>query len=294
MGELFVGLMNLEPQFINIALEKIRLYHQNKGDMVEDYNPGNQKCYDRIFCSSIFNFTDKDTVPRNAVCGGTGFDISGKLPPAIEAMKPKVNTGFTTRGCIRNCGFCVVPVKEGSIRFVGDIYDFWDGVSKSITLLDNNILALPEHFYKICSQIRKEKLKVSFTQGLDARLLTEDMAKELSMLRHEEYHFAFDFPELEPLIRAKVEMLVENGIRRSTFYVLVGYNTSIKEDLHRLKVLRELKQNAYVMRFKRERVYVPIARWANNHRWFQAISFEEFLERPENRKPYKELLHYYL
>lgn len=293
VDDLRVGLINLEPQYTNIAIEKLRLFHQCNGDFVDDYIPERSDSYDRIYCSSIFSFTDKSLSPPNAVCGGTGFDITSSLPPEVEEMKPKLNIGFTTRGCIRNCGFCVVPKKEGSIRAVGDIYDFWDGVSKKIVILDNNLTALPEQFFKICGQIRKEKIKVDYNQGLDIRLLSKEMAGELATIRHEEYHFAFDYPELEPVISEKIDMLVKADIKRSTFYVLVGYNTSIKQDLHRLRVLRELKQNAYVMRYKRERVYIPIARWANNHSWFQAVSFEEFLKRPENEKSYRDLMDYY-
>ncbi len=288
-----VGLINLEPQYTNIAIEKLRLFHKYNGDFVDDYAPESKDSYDRIYCSSIFSFTDKSLVPPNAVCGGTGFDITSNLPPEVEEMKPKMNIGFTTRGCIRNCGFCVVPKKEGYLRAVGDIYDFWDGVSKKIVILDNNLTALPEQFFKICGQIRKEKIRVDYNQGLDIRLVSREMAGELATIRHEEYHFAFDYPELEPVIREKVDMLVKAGIKRSTFYVLVGFNTSIKQDLYRLRVLRELKQNAYVMRYKRERVYIPIARWANNHSWFQAVSFEEFLKRPENEKSYRDLMDYY-
>lgn len=289
-----VGLINMEPQYINIAIEKLRLFHQCSGDSVEDYMPESRDCYDKIYCSSIFSFTDKTQVPTDAVCGGTGFDITSRLPPEVEEMKPKLNIGFTTRGCIRNCGFCVVPKKEGAIRAVGDIYDFWDGVSKKIIILDNNLTALPEQFYKICGQIRKENLKVDYNQGLDIRLITKEMTRELASIKHEEYHFAFDYPGLEPVIREKTATLIGNGIKRSTFYVLVGYNTTIQEDLHRLRVLRELKQNAYVMRYKRERVYIPIARWANNHSWFQAISFEDFLKRPENEKAYRDLIELYI
>ena len=44
--------------------------------------------------------------------------------------------GFTTRGCIRNCSFCVVPQKEGKIKVEGDF-----GSLKAVT---NNI-PLPEN-----------------------------------------------------------------------------------------------------------------------------------------------------
>ena len=32
--------------------------------------------------------------------------------------------GFTSRGCIQNCGFCFVPKKEETFRQVAEIKDF--------------------------------------------------------------------------------------------------------------------------------------------------------------------------
>jgi len=133
-----IAIFNLEP-YTNIAIEKIIEYYRMRGDEVYHYLPINDHLYDWIYCSSIFTFSDKSYVTDKMICGGTGFDLTTILPPEIEAMKPKINIGFTTRGCIRNCPFCVVPQKEGKIKIIGDIYDFWDGKNEWITILDNNI-----------------------------------------------------------------------------------------------------------------------------------------------------------
>lgn len=53
--------------------------------------------------------------------GGTGYKDYGSLPREIEATLPdysiypqvKHAIGFLTRGCIRNCPWCIVPRKEG-------------------------------------------------------------------------------------------------------------------------------------------------------------------------------------
>ena len=71
-----VGLWNMEKDKnpINIALEKIRLYHQEKGDEVEDYFNLARDSYDKIYISSIFDFTKKDYIRTdNMVEGGTGL-----------------------------------------------------------------------------------------------------------------------------------------------------------------------------------------------------------------------------
>ena len=67
---------------------------------------------------------------------------------------------------------------------MGDIYDIWDGKSKTLTIMDNNILGKPDHFKKICAQLREEKVRVDFNQGLDIRLLDDTLIKELKTIPH--------------------------------------------------------------------------------------------------------------
>lgn len=99
-----ISVYNLEPKYTNIALEKIRLFYLLNGEEVEDYFPLSIDTYDKIYCSSIFNFTEKINPPQ-AICGGTGFDLVTNLPKEIDDMKPKLGIGFTVKGCVRNCPF---------------------------------------------------------------------------------------------------------------------------------------------------------------------------------------------
>jgi hypothetical protein len=273
-----VGLINLDSKLPNIALEKIKMYygHAEYIEPIEAHN------YDKVYCSSVFSRTDKSYVSDAWICGGTGFDLTTNLPKEIDEMKPKINYGFTTRGCIRNCAFCVVPKKEGKLRVVGDIYDIWDRKNKDLCLFDNNILGLPSHFFMICEQIKKEKIRVDFNQGLDHRLLTDDICKELKSIRHKEYHFAFDDIAYEKTVREAIKMLNKNGIKRSIWYVLI-YNTdeSFEDALYRTEsVLKPLNQNAFVQRYNYngnwDRKHNELASWCNQHGWFHKSKFEEF------------------
>ena len=276
-----IGLLNLESKYKNLALEKIRIYHSQQGDMVEDYFALNH--YDKVYCSSIFTFTKKTIVPQGAICGGSGFDLTTTLPPDIEEIKPHLNFGFTSRGCIRRCPFCIVPQKEGMVRVVGDLLDLWDEKAKLITLYDNNILALPDHFDKICCEANIHKITLDFNQGLDFRLLTPKIVKTLKDISHKEYHFAFDHPSYLKGVDRAIDILREEGINRCTWYVLVGFNTTFQEDLDRLNYLKEHNQNAYVQRYKRDSKYIPLARWANQHHIFHGMTWEQFLSLSENR-----------
>ena len=275
-----VGIYNLEPKYKNLALEKIKKYYIDMGELVEDYFELNYNKYEKIYCSSIFDFTPKKYVRPNMICGGSGFDLTTELPKEIEQVKPRLNFGFTTRGCFRKCPFCIVPQKEGRLKIVGDIYDIWDTKSKDIILMDNNILGLPEHFRVICSQIKKEKLRVDFNQGLDIRLLNDENVKLLSEIRHKEYHLAFDNVEDENKIIKGIELLKKYGIKRSIFYLLVGYNTTYKQDIYRAELLKSLNQNGYIQRYNHcsDKFYIELTGWVNNHRFFQSITFETFLK----------------
>ncbi|KKL60058.1 hypothetical protein LCGC14_2209120 [marine sediment metagenome] len=275
-----IALWNLEPKCTNIALEKIHMYYQQRGESVVDYFPLEHHLYDKIYCSSLFDYTDKRQIPDNVICGGTGFDLTTTLPYEIDAMKPKLNMGFTTRGCIRKCPFCVVPEKEGWIRETGDIYDFWDGKSKEIVILDNNILAVKDHFKKICRQIKKEKLLVDFNQGLDHRLLTNDIADMLKSMRRKLYRFSFDSLKDENSVRKAIDILNKYEIKWSMWYVLTGYDTGPTEDLMRLELLKVHKQRAYIQRYqgKTNPFLTELSGWVNKSQLFMKYTFDSFLE----------------
>lgn len=74
--------------------------------------------------SKVFTFTPDFEYCVNAdeiIKGGTGYGLENKLPAEIETIYPdyglypkfKEAYGFLTRGCPRNCGFCIVSKKEG-------------------------------------------------------------------------------------------------------------------------------------------------------------------------------------
>ena len=119
-----IGLYNLEPKIVNAAMMQVSQYHKQKNDEVKVYNPFEK--FDKIYAFSIFDYTDKGYVKKEMVCGGTGFNIFTKLPQEIERcdydwslyLKCDFSIVWFSRGCIRNCPFCVVRKKEGSIHSV--------------------------------------------------------------------------------------------------------------------------------------------------------------------------------
>lgn len=282
-----VGLVNVDSKIPNLALMKLSAWRKKQGDEVKLYDPETDRP-DLIYASKVFNFT-KDYLYYPGDCeikgGGTGYDIATALPEEVESMYPDYELfnceyamGFTTRGCIRKCPFCLVPKKEGKIKVVGDIYDFWHG-QENLMLLDNNLTAIPEQFEKICLQLTKEKIKVAFSQGLDIRLIDEDKAKLLSKVkRWKRIHFAFDSLGVEGSVRRGIKLLTKYiHPDNLTFYVLVGFDSTHHEDLYRIELLRSLKVNPYVMPFnKQDRRQAALARWVNRPAIFRSCTWNEY------------------
>jgi hypothetical protein len=284
-----IGLRQVDGKWSNIALMKISTYHKMRGDKVSWYNRFWK--FDIVYSSKIFMFTSDDvTLPENAIRGGTGYpNPEVALPDEIEACRqdyslyPKndYSIGFTSRGCIRNCDFCLVPKKEGKLKIVGDIYNFWDKQNK-IVLLDNNLTACPiEHFRKICFQIKKENIAVDFSSGLDLRLLRKDHVIALNGLKlAKSIHFAWDNINDEKKIRKGIKTYWDNIEKKSlkpVVYVLIGYNTTVEEDLHRVETLRGLKFEPYVMPYNRKILYQrKFARWVNHKGIFHSVKWVDY------------------
>lgn len=278
-----VLLINIDSKLPNIALKKIEKYHTDRGDEIILDLPMFRTIADKIYVSCIFDWNKyqcEEWKEWGAEIGGSGYDLKKTLPPEIDKIKVDINMGFTTRGCIRKCPFCIVPEKEGKIKAVGDIYDFWDGKSKEIILFDNNILALPKHFKMICSQIRDEQLKVDFNQGLDCRLLTEDLVQELKSIKCIEYRFAFDNIKDMPHIEKAIELLDKYDIK-AMWYIIVGFNSTFEDDIKRIDHITFRGHRAFVMKHKNvkgDRKYTQLARWTNSPLWRNAMPFSDFIK----------------
>lgn len=300
-----IGLWSDCHNFPSLPLMKLSAYHKQRGDTVEHYIPLNH--YDIVYASKVFSATadiDDDGIVQadKLIKGGTGYCISVKcgqevfdkllnepLPYEIEHIYPdyafypqhKFATGFLTRGCPRNCGFCVVSDKEGLCsRQVADLSEFWQG-QKDIKLLDPNLLACSDH-EKILKQLSDSNARVDFTQGLDIRLINEDNIKLLNQIKTPTIHFAWDNPkqDLTEQFKLFAELTAVKSERNRGVYVLTNFNSTIKEDLYRIYTLRDLGYLPYVMIYQKETAPKQVRhlqRWVNNRIVFRTISrFEDF------------------
>lgn len=217
-----------KTNFPNLALMKLSAYHKSIGDNVEWWNP--LLTYDRVYSSKVFTFTSEcQYLPENTVKGGTGYGIMDELPQEIDDMFPDYSIyphcdyaiGFLTRGCIRNCPWCIVPKKEGKIRPYRTWRDIKRPDSNKIVFMDNNILACDHGLAEIQSMVG-EKLKVDFNQGLDARLITDEVAEMLSKLHWISYiRMSADTDAMLDVVMDAISKLKKFGVKASKVCVYV-------------------------------------------------------------------------
>lgn len=202
-----IGLVDVDKtKFPNLALMKISAYHKSIGDIVEWANPlfGD---YDKVYKAKIFTFSPDDTTPYDCevIKGGTGYSLTTQLPKEIDDSIPdysiypqidkKTAYGFLTRGCPNKCKWCVVPIKEGDIRPYRDVEEIAINGRTNLILMDNNIIAC-EYGLEQIEKIVKNKYRVDFNQALDARLVTEDIAKLLAQVKWlNQIRFGCDTPK---------------------------------------------------------------------------------------------------
>jgi hypothetical protein len=279
-----IAINNLDSKRTNIAIEKVMKYHRQRGDTVESYSELNYNEYDKVYCFSLFDFTRKPGTRDKFIEGGTGYNIKKRLPPEIEKVKLYQNIGYLTRGCIRNCPFCVIPEKEGAMKRVNNIKDLWDGRRKRFRLLDNNILADKQHFIKNCEIARKYDFRLFFEQGLDYRLLDDEILWNMEKTKIVEPTFAWDSPGGKEKIKTAIDLLAQYDIPRQRWYVMVGYWTTKKQDLEKLYFLRKRVWSVYLLIYGQDQMAIPLRRWVNNKSSFHGLDFDEFLLREGTQK----------
>ena len=273
-----------------MALMRLSTWHKRQGDAVDWWN--GFECYDRVYMSKVFTFTpDFDTAinAEEIITGGTGYKDFGNLPPEIEACPPdytlypqwKSAVGFLTRGCVRHCDFCIVPRKEGTIHPAATWEEIKRLDSREMILLDNNILA-SDHGLEQINRMGHEPVWIDFNQGLDARLITPQVAQMLARLHWIRFvRLACDTSEMLPVIQQATAYLREAGISPSRFwaYALVR---DVEEAHRRVLALRDMGVEPFAQPYRDYDGGEPteeqnaFARWVNRKSLFKICTWEEY------------------
>jgi hypothetical protein len=159
---------------------------------------------------------------------------------------------YTTRGCIRRCKFCVVPILEPKFFIRENWEKDINPPSKKIIFWDNNWLASP-NFYKDVEKLKKIGKPFDFNQGLDCRLFDKEKAKLLSQTKINPLRFAFDSPSQDGYIQNAIRLAKKYGFTDIMVYTLFNsgeiYDTP-EYFYYRINELNKLKVDIYPMRYR--------------------------------------------
>jgi len=273
-----VGLIDLDAKLPNLALMKLKSYYPEAELTFPLFCSG----YDEVYASSIFKFSDKRYIHSNVIPGGTGFDITSRLPADIEACQPDYSIypgcDFSwqrfTYGCIRKCGFCV-SWKMGDFQELEPMN--LNPAGKYIYLLDNNFFASVNWKENIGYLVRQNK-PVKF-EGIDARIIAEndEMLHLLNKVKLKgRMHTAWDIPSIDMMPKFKKIIKVIKPYKIMC-YVLVGFDSTPEDDLHRVLSLDAIGIDPFVMPFnKRDRYVERFARWVNHKAIFKSVKWEDY------------------
>lgn len=311
-------------RFPNLACMKISGYYKELGNDVAlrtDYK--NLDIFDKVFVSKVFTDTpiDEDILSLpNVEYGGTGFyyDKAPRLPEYIERHMPDYHLydewvqekiknginrndfkyyldysiGFMTRGCFRQCEFCVNKnYKKVSVH--SSLDEFVDTGRKKICLLDDNFLGCPS-WKEMLLELQNTGKPFQFKQGLDERLLTDKKCEILFKSKYDgDYIFAFDNIADSELIESKLRLLRRYTEKYPKFYVFCGFDRTdqwnesfwvqdIFDLMKRVQILQRYHCLPYIMRFNRyiespyQGIYKTVSAWCNQPSFFKKKSLREF------------------
>ena len=248
-----IGLHDAESEhlkhkiFPNYALMKISAYHKAKGDEVEWWDAFYQ--YDKVYSSKVFDFTPENMyLPLNTIKGGTGYGKFDELPPEIDNMFPDYSiypqcdyaTGFLTRGCPNKCEWCYVPRKEGAIR----PYKTWQKIArhdtKKLILMDNNILALDYGISQL-EELSHTDYEIDLNQGMDIRLLTDDVCKILKNIKWINYiRFSCDHKGQLPHFEKAIKLFEKYKMPKSKIFIYTLVRKDLQEADERIHTLHNI------------------------------------------------------
>ena len=288
-----IGLLAVDSNYPNLALMKISSYHKAKGDKVGWYNPFDH--YDKVYMAKVFSFTEDyrqwitnaDQIEK----GGTGYDIKKVLDYDLYNVDKNLAYGFLTRGCPNRCKWCVVPAKEGNIAPYMDIAEVSAG-RKNVILMDNNVLA-SEYGLQQIEKIISMGVRVDFNQGLDARLVTDDMARLLAKVKWiKRIRFGCDTPGQIAECERATALIDKYGYKGEYFFYCILLN-DFKEAFTRVNYWRTKGRRflPYCQPYRdlnNPRQIIPqwqkdLAGWADKKWIFRTCEFKDF----EPRKGFK-------
>lgn len=303
-----VRLTQLDGRLPNLALMRLSAHHKSLGDTVHFYRTPYRQLgepdYGVVYGSAIFDYTAerverfKKEFPA-AVIGGTGSGSSITVEAVVGECTAldyepwpdfTASIGFTQRGCRFKCAFCVVPKKEGAPKAEATIADIWRGAGhpKTIHLLDNDFFGQPKVEWKArLAEVREGGFRVCFNQGINVRVITDEIAAELASVQYRDDGFkqrrlytAWDNIGDESLFFRGVDRLERGGVpaKHLMAYMLIGFDPeeTFERIMHRFTAMVERGIRPYPMVYDRSRIDLKrFQRWVVTG-LYRAVPFADY------------------
>jgi len=285
----------VEPEYYTqyppLGLLKLSTYHKAQGDttkLVSGCKPVSKKPK-RIYVTSLFTWAWRPVwgavkyykklfpraelwlgglyaslLPDHAARSGADHIYKGLFKKAEDLMPdyelvPEWDGSivFSSRGCNRKCPFCAVPILEGKINSVKrSIKHLVYPNHTRIIFWDNNILQSPG-WRDIFDELEELGKKIDFNQGLDARLITQDVAQRLARLKLDsgrctKVRLGYDLHGNGPFVKKAIERLNAAGMRGRAIMVYTIYNfaDSPEDFLERVREVLSWGAVCYPMRYE--------------------------------------------
>jgi len=170
-------------------------------------------------------------------------DIGYSFTPGMYIKK---GVTFTSRGCPNFCSYCLVPKREGGIRELP--------IMPGRIVQDNNLLACSKPHIQAVFEMLKSQHRIEFAGGLQADLITERIAQQLSRLSIRHLWLSYDRPDDPEKIRQAVKVLQKYGFKRDQIrcYVLIAMEgDTLTKAESRLKEAWRMGTLPFAMRYRK-------------------------------------------
>ena len=180
----------------------------------------------------------------------------------------------------------MVPRKEGKITPYMDADEIAVDGRTNLILMDNNVLA-SDYGLRQIEKIARRKYRVDFNQGLDARLVTDDIARMLARVKWiKRIRFGCDTPAQIAECERAISLLDKYGYRGEYFLycILMDFEESFRRITHWRTNKRVVVHAQPYRDPDNPRQVIPqwqkdMAHWADRKELYRSCDFKDFSPR---------------
>jgi len=186
----------------------------------------------------------KEHIPEAEIFTGLQPEFDDETP-CYEAMGMDFSFGFTSRGCVRKCPWCVVPKIEGKIYTNEKWKNALAPGHKHFIAIDNNVLACgPEWMEEVLSEMSERNMTVDFNQALDCRLFVKDEGFIKVFKKYKKHmpiiRFAWDSKASSKAALETLKMMKSHKYSgEGRWYMLYGFKDTPEEIWNRIKTITD-------------------------------------------------------